>query len=1052
MSGRSALLLLLVFLGAILPKPIYAQVTHALIQGTVLDESEAPLAGANVVAIHEPSGTWYGTATQADGRYTLPNLQPGGPYTLSVSFIGYDTQQETQLFVQLSTTSIFEFQLTPSDITLGEIVIAYDNAALFDADRKGVASNVNQEQIERLPSLNRSLQDMTRITPQGNTNVFAGTNYRFNHLSIDGAAHNDVLGFQEPASGAGGTVASGTPGALANAQPISLDAIAEVQVAIAPFDVRLGNFTGANLNAVTRRGSNQIEGAAYAFGRNENLAGKDINGNALESFHDYSSGFRIGGPLIRNKLFAFANYELSRRAEPVLAVPGSAGSNIPIDVVTAISDTLESRLGYNPGAFGRLTNNRINDKLFVRFDYNLGKNHKLSLRHNLVDASADNLSRSEGVFKYSSQSFNHQSRTNSTVAEWKATFGNRASNHMIVGYNNVEDNREFDGDVFPHVEINYNTSNQIFLGTYREASVYGLSVGSVQFTNNYSLYRGKHTITIGTSNEFHRLQYRFLTAWNGRWAYRSVDDFFADSPSRVRGAYNLLNNDFNFNRNRPSADLRVFLLSGYIQDEIRVSERLALTIGARLDMQVQPDQVPINPEVQNTPAFAGFDNDFGGAPQINPRVGFNYALREDRSMQLRGGLGLFTGRIPFVWNAYAHYVSGLEYGNVDIRPDGDFPLERDISALSDLQPGLTEINLVDNDFKLPRVARLSLAYDVKLPAQTSLTLEGVFSKSLDAIQFQSINLNPATATFNGADQRLYYTSSGEERKINPNFTNVFLLTNTDKGYQYNLTAQLRTQFSANVAMTTAYTYGESKDVSNGVRNSMAANFNWNQSVFSNDPGLAYSNFDLRHRVLATVDARKLWKAGHETYASFLINAQSGSPFSFTYSGDLNRDGSSRNDLIFVPGDASEINLLPYEDALGNTVDAATQWANLDAYISNNDYLDSRRGTYAERNGSRTPWNFQIDMRLAHRIEIKSRRTQSVELSLDIFNLGDLIHERLGRQTFVPNETNASFQLLEFETIEDGTPYFQFKNPTGTPWQIDPLASRWQAQFGVRYSF
>ena len=493
-------------------------------------------------------------------------------------------------------------------------------------------------------------------------------------------------------------------------------------------------------------------------------------------------------------------------------------------------------------------------------------------------------------------------------------------------------------------------------------------------------------------------------------------------------------------------------MSLYAQDDIRINDRFSLAVGLRLDMQIQPDKVPINPEVANTPAFSSFDNSFGGIPQLNPRVGFNYAISEDRSMQLRGGVGLFTGRIPFAWNAYAHYISGLEYGNVDIRPSDTFPLERDISALSDLQPGLTEINLVDNDFKLPRVLRFSLAYDIQLPGETSFTLEGVFSQSLDAIQFQSINLNPETARFEGADQRRYYTATGTDRKINPNFTNVFLLTNTNKGYQYNITAQVRKNLNKGMRTTAAYTYGESKDVSNGVRNSLAANFNWNQAVFSNDPGLAFSNFDLRHRILATLDVHHRWKSGQETYGSFLFNGQSGSPFSFTYSGDLNRDGSSRNDLIYIPRDAGEINLLPFEDASGQLVDAAAQWANLDAYISNISYLDKNRGSYAERNGGRTPWNFQIDMRIAHRFNITRSKRQTLEVSLDIFNLGDLIHERLGRQTFVPNETNASFQLLEFEGITDGVPYFQFKNPPETPWQVDPIASRWQAQFGVRYSF
>ncbi len=1031
-----------------------AQITSSTLQGKVKDVVGETLTGATVLAVHLPTGTQYGTITELDGQYVLPNLKAGGPYQVTTSYTGFEDRQEPSIYLPLGVVTKLNFELEGNITTLDIVEVKYDRNDPLKNKKQGTGTNIGQDRIESLPSLNRSLQDMTRLSPQGGANTFAGTNYRFNNISIDGASNNDVLGFQEPASGAGGSVASGTPGALAGTQPISLDAVQEVQVSIAPYDVRQGNFTGASLNVVTRSGTNKLEGSAYFFGHNQNTTGKSVTSDhsRLEDFYDFQTGVRLGGPILKNKLFVFGNYERTRRSEPVLGVPGTAESNVPLDVAVSITDFLKEKFDYDPGSFQETTNDRRSDKFFLRFDYNLGKNHQLVLRNNYVKASADNLERGSRILNFSSQGFTHHSTTNSAVVELKSRFGNHLANHLTIGHNITEDKRTWEGRPFPHIEINYNTSNKIFLGPYREASIYGLTLNTTQIRDHLSFYKNDHTLTIGTDNEFYHLEYRFLTAWNGRWAYRTLEDFFNERPERIRGVYNLENNDFEYNRNRPSADFRVFLMSLYLQDEYRPNDRLTITAGVRFDMQLQPDQVPLNPEVVETPEFSQFDNQFGGEPQVNPRLGFSYLLNEEKGIRLRGGTGWFTGRIPFAWYAYARYISGNEYGNVDIRPGGGtFPLEEDISQLQNLQPGLTEINLVDNDFKLPRVLRSSLALDYSLDDGTVLTFEALYSKTLQGIQFQSINLRDEVARYNGADQRYYYTASGSEKKINPNFTNVFLLKNTSKGYQYNLTVSVLKQWSENLSVTAAYTYGKSKDISNGVRNSMAANFNWNQAVQSNNPNLAWSNFDLRHRIIATTDFKHTWNEKHLSYISAVLNIQSGNPFSYTVGGDLNKDGSSANDLVFVPANQQDIVLKDIVDEAGNViVAAADQWQQLDAFIENDQHLSGHRGRYAERNGGRTPWNYQLDLRAAHRFLFQHK--QSVELTLDIFNLPNLLNNNWGRQYFVPNLTNSSFQLLEFEGIEEGKPTYQFKNKAATPWQVDTLLSRWRLQMGLRVNF
>ncbi|MCI5057709.1 MAG: carboxypeptidase regulatory-like domain-containing protein [Flavobacteriales bacterium] len=1032
-----------------------SQITSSSIEGSVHDSLGNKLQYATIQVTHIPTGTFFGATSMKDGHFVLDNLKPGGPYKLVASIVGYRKLIKENIYVDLGKTHWFDLKMKEDVHMLGPVSILGDRNDVFNNDKKGISNNIDERTINSTPSLNRSLQDVTRLSPQGGQSSFAGANYRYNNLSIDGASNNDVLGFQEPSSGAAGSLASGTPGALAGTQPISLDAIQELQVSIAPYDVKQGNFTGASINAVTRGGTNTLEGSAYFFGRNQWITGKSANEerSAIADYYDYQSGFRLGGPLIKNKLFVFANYENTGRKEPILNEPGTEGTQISREIAQAISDTLISRYDYDPGSFGALFNERKSDKFFIRLDYNINKKHQLILRDNYVVGSADNLDRGSNFLKFSSQAFTHISKTNSLVAELKSRFNGRVFNHLIVGYNTVNDERVYDGDVFPHVEITHNSANTIFLGTYREASIYGLTLNTTQISDNLKIYKNKHTITVGTNNDIYDIQYRFLTAWNGRWEYKSLDHFFNDQPKRIRGVYNYGDNSFEYNKNNPSADFRVMLLSFYTQDRYRFSNRFEVTAGVRLDLQVHPDKVPKNEAVFNTTAFQGYHNDFGGTPQVNPRLGFQLALNENKTMQLRGGSGLFTGRIPFAWYAYAHYISGLNYGNIDLRPDSNLTITPDLANLQVLQPNLTEINLIDDDFKLPRDWRSSISFDWKLNKGLNLTFEGMFSKSIQDIWFRSINLKDSTTIMEGADDRLVYLGSGEDKKINPAFTNVFLLTNTNKGYKYFLTVQANKKFDNGLMVTSAYTFGESKDLMNGVRNSMAANFSWNQSVNSNDPDLSWSNFDIRHKIVGTAQYKFKLNPRNQTMVTLVYTGRSGAPFSYTVAGDLNNDGSSKNDLFYVPANKNEIQLVDIVDNNGDVViSTEEQWEQLNKYISADDYLSSRRGQHTERNGGRAPWNNLLDLRVAHQLFPKESKPNNFEFTFDIINILNLLHYSWGLQSYVPNLQNSSYQLIDLEGTENNQATYQFNNPNGTPWQIDQLNSRWQAQLGLRYNF
>ena len=978
---------------------------------------------------------------------------------MQVTFVGCTAQAREGLYLSLGKVTRQTFALVEAATTLSEVAVTGRRGDPFAADKNGQSYHLSREAIQGVPTVNRSLSDLTKLMPQGNKNSFGGTNYRFNNLSIDGMATNDVLGFQEPASGAAGTVAAGTPGALAGTQPISIDAIDEMQVVLSPFNVTLGNFTGANINAVTKSGTNRLAGTVYSFARNQIITGRSVDAarKPIDNYYDIQSGASLGGAIIKNRLFYFANYENQRREEPVLFAPGEPGAIVSVSVAQQISDTLKRKYGYDPGTYGAATIQRNSDKFLLRLDYNISDKHRLSLRDNFVTGHADNLERSANILNFGNQGFRHNSRTNSLVAELKSTFSNQVSNQLIAGLNTVTEGRTYDGRIFPHLEINYNTSTTIFAGTYREAAVYGSGLSTTQLTDNLTIFRNRHTITLGTSNELNSIQYRFLTAFNGRWQYSSVDAFLQDKPNRVRGVYNIQNNDPDYNRGIPSADFRAFLLGTYAQDDYQVTNHLSVQLGLRVDMQLHPDKVPTNPEVARNPQFGQYQNKFGGVPQLNPRASFNYTLNETNTVQLRGGTGLFTGRIPFVWYAYAHYVSGDPYHNIDYKPASGsvLPIAENLANLQTLQPGLAEINLIDNNFKLPRDWKSSLAVDVKLPYDLSFTAEGLVSKVVSGVLFQSINFKDNKATFSGADSRPYFASTGNAAKIDPLFTNVFVMTNTSKGYNYNATFTLAKRIPNRLDASLGYCYGVSRDVVNGVRVSPAANYEWNQSLVANDPALAYSNFDLRHKLIGNLAYTVPVQDKFSLSANLIYIARSGSPFSFVYEGDVNRDGSAKNDLVFVPADASQIQLA---DITGpnNTVlvSARQQYAQLDQYIANDAYLATRRGTYAERNAARTPWTQQLDLRLIAKVPLTKTGSQRLEVSFDFINLGNLLNRDWGLLYFVPNLNNSGYALLDFVRIDaaKNQPVYQFRNPTSTPWQTDPINSRWQGQVGVRYVF
>ncbi len=1019
---------------------VFAQVTTSSLTGTIKDSQET-LVGASVKATHTPTGTVYGASTNVNGKYSINNLRVGGPYTVEVSYLGYRSFKVTDVYLQLGETLTLNSLLEKAGQQLQEVVVTASKDNTFNSKRTGAATNIGKDQLEKLPTLSRSLQDFTRLTPQANGNSFGGANNRFNNITIDGAVNNDVFGLS----------GSGTPGGQANTQPISLDAIQEIQVVLAPYDVTQGNFTGGGVNAVTRSGTNKFEGSAYFFGRNENTGGKNVLTNTKSSsFMNNQYGFRFGGPIVKDKLFFFVNAELQRIESPLFNNAGEAGSAITAATAKSIADYALATWNYDVGSYGPEVIQTENNKVFAKLDWNINPKNQLTVRYNYIDAFDDNISRSGTFFRFGNNAYKFENKQHVGVMELRTKLSDKVSNNLILGYSRIRDSRNTAGSLFPQItilNIDNISSNSAELGSQRSSAANELDQDVIEFTDNLKVNLGKHNLTFGTHNEFFSFRNLFINNYNGRWDFNNVADFLSNTPARVRATYSLIPGE-----PTPSASFKAAQLGFYAQDEFEAAKGLKLTAGIRIDMPIFGDTPLRNPKIEASFPDYRTDNMPSSKPLFAPRLGFNYDVFGDRSLQIRGGSGIFTGRVPFVWLSNQFSNSGMLFGTVDRKNTVASPLSfvSDPTNQQSAGAGSTraEVNLVAKDFKLPQVFRNNLAFDVKLPFGITGTLEGIYSKTLNNVVYKDINLKESTATIasglsNYADMRPAYGAKFDS----PNFTNVILLDNTNKGYTYSLTAQLQKRFDFGLSTMVAYTNGKATSVNDGTSSTAFSNWEFLQGVSNpNNPGLTTSSFQVRHRMVGSLDYKFNYgkNKASGTGISLFYAGRSGTPFTYLYNGDLNGDGGFSNDLIFVPEFASQIKLV----ASGSTT-AAAQWTALDAFIKADPYLSTRRGKYAERNGAETPWEHQFDVRITQDFgAIVKGSKNKIQLTFDIFNVGNLLNKDWGRQYFVSNQ---ALTLITYSTSNGGG--YTFKAPsTGKGYQTSGFGSAWSGQFGVRYLF
>lgn len=1080
------LLLLTVLL---LPFIVFAQgTTSGAIEGTVLDEEGEPLPGANIVAVHQPTGTRYGTSSRPKGRYTIKNVRVGGPYEVQVTFVGYNAQMKEITNVELGETVELDFTLEEGALELGEISVTAQADPVFNANRTGARTNISSQDIETTPTISRSLGDFTRLNPQVTSgNSFGGANDRYNNILVDGATLNDVFGLGEAIPGSSAGVES----------PISIDAIQEFNVDIAPFEVTNNGFTGGQVNAITKSGTNTFTGSFYYQMRNESFVGnysferdeENITSEDYPSFDEEYLGLSIGGPIIEDKLFFFVSGEFKWESSPLTTgIQGSGGANIfpaSSSLFNDIQTVAQQEYGYEPGGYDLVTQAQDNNKLLTKLDWNINEDHKLTFRYNLVDAiDEEGISRSQTSFSFGNRQYNFNSVQNSLVAELNSSFGNDKSNTFRAVYTRIRDSRDVVAEPFPEVNMSLLLDDRfrsIYMGIDRFSQANALDQDLIEITDNFTYITGDHEFTVGTSNQIFTFDNLFVQDVYGAYEFRgtthpetgeelgTVEAFEAGLPYRYLNSYLLPGGS-------PTANFSGIQFGLYAQDQWSASNFLKLTFGLRADIPILPDNPTNNPQVEDS--FPGYSTSRVASGNIlwSPRFGFNWdASQGERTTQIRGGAGIFSGSPPFVWISNQYSNTGADYGRLDLSggdlPD-DFRFEPDPFNQPNPQtdPSLegintTEVNLIEEDFKYPQSLKFNLAVDQELPYGFTGTLEGIYTNMLNEVLFRNINLVQVGESAYGRpiygdlvfSSQFGNTSGFPERVDGENFTNAIVLDNTNKGYQMSFTGQLEKQFNFGLSTSLSYTYNRAETVNNGTSSRAISNWQFNENFDVNNPQLGTADFERRHRILGRISYRFLYAERFATTISLIYDGRSGTPFSWIYSGDANGDSRFDNDLIFVPASEDEV------------VMASENWDEFNSWIENNESLDEYRGGAVDRGTAREPWTDFVDFRINQ--EIQTFSGQSLELTASIFNVLNLINNEWGLSRFVNfnNYQAVSFQGYvdqdfidsdrnpdpSLDSSDFGKPILDFDPNDVTDdemFQVSDLSSRWQLQLGVRYHF
>lgn len=1084
----------------VIPYQLCAQgVTTGTISGTVtgaVDGVSNGLTGATVKAVSVTTGAIYGAIARTGGKYSIRGLRPGS-YNITSTYIGFVVAEKKQVLVDAGETTTINFEMTVLTNTQTAEVVVVADSGTFSRSKFGSGTIIDQATISNAPTINRSISDIARINPYTNQTQTAGSdglqgvsvagvNSRFNNFQIDGAVANDVFALGS----------AGTAGSQANANFISLDAIERLRVNVSPYDIRQGGFTGGLVNAITRGGTNTFTGSVFLYGRNQDLVGlsPDISRRKFDSFSDVQFGGRLGGPIIENKLLFHVTAEVRLRSLPLEVGINDPNSLINFPVPTREFDSVISiskRLfGYDPGMYTTYNNRSNSYNVIARLDYNINDNNKLQFRHNFTYGTQDrNLQRDALTYSLSSRLNTFESLNNQTVLQLNSIISEAVSNELRLSFTKTTDNRLLPTDPFPEVRIQVGSGQNIAFGPERSSQANSLDQTVLALTDDITFYLGEHTITAGTHNELSMFNNLFIQDYYGSYQFASIADFADSVANYYRVSY--ANQAITQGNLQPRADWSMLQAGVYVMDEWDITPALRVIGGLRVDVPIFLTAPFENPLFSQ--AFPGLNT--SATPQnaflFSPRVGFNYDISGDRTFQVRGGTGIFTGRVAAVWLSNQYSNTGIDIfraqlgGNNSQSPILDSagnPAKWDLSATAPKPgdagyPGLpintSAVNITDKNFKTPQVWRSTVGTDITLMKGLRLTVEGMYGKFLNQVNYANLNLKRSNATFinqgvtyvgvSPVDGRPLYQGETADSLVSKNFTQVLLLSSEDAGYQYSVMTQLQLEennpFIPGLSAMLAYTHGGTEDITSSTSSTALSQWNGTDGIDPNNLTAARSNFDVPHRLSLNASYKIRWAENISTTISLFYSGNSGRPFSMSYINDYNGDNAvGGNDLIYVPTRADYNTKVVVVPPTGTDLRTPNQvWEQIMALVEGNDILREHQGKILPRNAMREPFVHQLDLKLAQRLPAFS--THTIDITLDVQNVLNLVNAEWGLQKYVNFQSANIFGL----GLVNGKPFdaqgrlrMTYSEPVtnGAPgiYIVDNFYSRWRMQLGVRYSF
>ena len=1073
-----------------------AQVTTSRINAVVLDPTGSPRSEVRVTVLHVPSGTKSVARTRSDGRVSIPGLRVGGPYTVTAASIGFQADAQTNVFLNLGESTDLKFVLRPTVTTLSGITVTGVTDPVFSQSRTGAATAVGRQALATLPTITGRLESIVRLTPQsGGGMSFAGQDPRFNNITVDGSAFNNSFGL------------ASTPGDRTGVAPISLAAIEQVQVNVAPYDVRSGNFVGAEVNTVTRSGTNAFRGSIYHTYKNQNLTGKKAGSLPFDPgvFKFDNTGGWISGPIVPNRLFYFFSYEDETTSQPGTTFRANTGSETSIGNVTrvkasdldALSTYLQSNFAYATGGYQGYNNATPVKRLLGKMDFNLNDRNKFTLRYTRLDSKADILesnsnSLGNGNRRSRLESLNFQNSNygmleniRSIVGEWNSLIGNRLSNSLIIGYTTQNESREPKGQFFPLVDILEGGLTYTSFGFEPFTPNNELYYQTRQIQDNLTISLPKHELTFGASVENYQSQNVFFPGSQSVYVYNSLADFYTDAngylanPNRTTSPVTLKTFQVRWNnipgQIKPTQPLKVIYAGIYGQDEWRASPNFHVTAGLRVDVPYFKNTAFNNP-LANQLLFRdpGFSGNWNGnlvtyqsgklpdpKPLFSPRVGFNWDVQGDRSLQFRGGTGVFTGRPAYVWISNQIGQTGVLTGfqqltNTTARPFNPNPNTYKPATVTGAPASSYELDITDPNFRFPQTWRTDIGIDKKIFWGMTATGEFLFSRDVNGMYYINANLPGAQTRFVGpGDTRPRWTNN----KLNSVISGcTCVLKNQNAGRSSNIAFSLEKPFTRGLFLKAAYAYGVAR---NTIDPGSIALGTWNGNPVSNDPnvpGLSYSANSPGHRFFTAGSLRREYFHFGATTLSAFFEARTIGNSQYTFSADMNGDGAN-NDLIYIPRDQSEMNFQAYTIAATSTTPAvsftaAQQAAAWDAFINQDKYLSKHRGEYAQRGAIFLPLVKRLDFGIAQELFANAlRHRNTLEFRADIVNFGNLLNKNWGlgqRLVTVQPLTNPSVDAsgrstYRLRAINNELITHSLEQTAGS-------ADTYRVQIGFRYSF